>query len=79
METAPGGCDVARIKLHYGSIEEGLLTSVRVTRPTYPHQPGGQRIEVWWYVPTEKRGNPSPGISPVSYRHVIIASCGLTA
>ena len=68
IETAPGGCDDARIKLHYGSMKGGGVINVRVTHP----RSGGSACLS--KVPVPVTGT-SAGESPSCH----IASCGLTA
>src|SRR5205807_3906856 len=68
IETAPGGCDDARINLHYGSIEGGRVINVRVTHP----RSGGSSCLSKVPVPlTGKNAGELPSCH--------IASCGLTA
>jgi len=68
IETAPGGCDDARIKLHYGSMKRGPGLCVRVT---YPRSGGSACLQ--------SAGMPLTGTSADESPSCHIASCGLTA
>src|SRR5437588_10415754 len=68
IETAPGGCDDARINLHYGSMKGGGVINVHVT---HPRSRGSACLS--------KMPVPLTGTSAGESTSCDIVSCGLTA